>query len=291
MTGSRLWPADRGDVPALRDFLQRHVLTSMFPLSNLDEFGLVVDIADHPRATRFWLEQGPEGLRGVLGLTVAGMAMPQMPGGDMGAAARALAGQEVFGITGESGQVAALAQALDAGTRPLRMNDDEPQYALDLANLVIPDGDSRLVPLDETQREVAIQWRAAYEQEVLGETAERAPGVAARGVAEWIAGGSHRVLLQDGEPVAMTGFNAALPDIVQIGGVYTPPALRGRGLARRAVALHLEEAREAGVRRATLFASSAAAARAYEAIGFRQVGRFTILLFAQPFVVPEAADG
>ena len=96
---------------------------------------------------------------------------------------------------------------------------------------------------------------------------------------------SHRVLYQDGVPVAMTGFNAVLSEAVQIGGVYTPPALRNRGLARRAVAMHLAEARENGVRKAILFAASTQAARAYEAVGFIRVGDFSVVLFEKPQVV------
>lgn len=37
-------------------------------------------------------------------------------------------------------------------------------------------------------------------------------------------------------PVSLSAFNASLPDIVQLVGIYTPPELRGRGYAQRAVA-------------------------------------------------------
>ena len=77
----------------------------------------------------------------------------------------------------------------------------------------------------------------------------------------------------------MTGFNAVLPEHVQVGGVYTPPEGRNRGYARRAVAIHLAEARASGVRHAVLFAASAAAARAYEAIGFQRDGSFALALY------------
>jgi len=77
----------------------------------------------------------------------------------------------------------------------------------------------------------------------------------------------------------MTSFNAELPDMVQVGGVYTPPEFRNRGYARLAVALHLDAARKTGVTRAILFASGDAAARAYRAIGFRQTGHYTITVF------------
>ena len=96
---------------------------------------------------------------------------------------------------------------------------------------------------------------------------------------------SHRVLYDGDAPVAMTGFNATLPEAVQIGGVYTPPELRARGLARRAVAMHLDQARSAGVDHAILFAASAQACRAYEAIGFKRTGTFTILVFEEPQVI------
>ncbi len=78
-------------------------------------------------------------------------------------------------------------------------------------------------------------------------------------------------------PVATTGFNAALPEVVQIGAVYVPPAHRGHGHAARAVALHLAQARKAGTRRAVLFSASAVAGRAYLRIGFRATGRMTIV--------------
>ena len=84
----------------------------------------------------------------------------------------------------------------------------------------------------------------------------------------------------------MTGFNAELPTIVQIGGVYTPPPLRGQGFARHAVALHLDEARRRGVGRATLFSASESAARAYSAIGFEPIGHYTLCHFDGPQVAP-----
>jgi GNAT superfamily N-acetyltransferase len=97
----------------------------------------------------------------------------------------------------------------------------------------------------------------------------------------------HREILMDGDtPVAATAFNAALPQIVRIGAVYTPPALRGKGYARRAVALHLKQARTTGVRRATLFASAQNAIAAYTAVGFRQIGEWVLAIFKTPQVVP-----
>ena len=50
------------------------------------------------------------------------------------------------------------------------------------------------------------------------------------------------------------------------------------GLAGRAVALHLAEARDGGVAKATQFAASEAAARAYMRLGFHRTGSFALAL-------------
>ncbi|MFN3954519.1 MAG: GNAT family N-acetyltransferase [Pararhodobacter sp.] len=104
---------------------------------------------------------------------------------------------------------------------------------------------------------------------------------------QWLRDGSHRLLRRAGQIVALTGFNADLGDAVQVGGVYCPPALRGRGLARLAVALHLAEARARGATRAVLFAASAPAVRAYRALGFQPADEITLVLFASPQRVPS----
>jgi predicted GNAT family acetyltransferase len=76
--------------------------------------------------------------------------------------------------------------------------------------------------------------------------------------------------------------DAMLPDIVQIGGVWTPPEFRGRGYARSVVAGSRVAAGKHGVRRAALFADPAnpAARAAYLALGFRIVGDYGLVLLA-----------
>ncbi len=87
-------------------------------------------------------------------------------------------------------------------------------------------------------------------------------------------------VLEDGGLVSYSAFNARLPDIVQIGGVWTPPELRGRGYGRAVVAGSLLDVRALGVRRAVLFAEREDAKRAYAGIGFRVVGEYGLVLFA-----------
>ncbi len=85
----------------------------------------------------------------------------------------------------------------------------------------------------------------------------------------------------DGATVAMSGFNASLPDVVQIGGVFTPPELRSQGYGRAVVAGSLVLAREQGVGRSVLFTphDNVAAQRAYEALGYVAIGDYGLVVF------------
>jgi predicted GNAT family acetyltransferase len=95
-----------------------------------------------------------------------------------------------------------------------------------------------------------------------------------RDIVAWYDEGRVWVAESHGRPVAISGFNAALPDVVQVGGVYTPPFGRARGFARVAVAGSLLQARDAGADRAVLFTgvANAPAQRAYRALGFEAIG-------------------
>ncbi len=266
--------ATAADLPDLERMLRARIDTSMFPLANLRDHGLD---GDAPNGTRFWLLAG-----GAVGLTTRGMLLPQAP--DAGpeawaALAHVLRGERVTGAIGPAAQVRACCAALGLPGATATVDRDEPAYALDLVDLAMPErAGFALAPIGLGIRETAVAWRLAFDLEVLGTDAALAPARAAADIEACIARGSHRVLLRDGAPVAMTGFNAALPGIVQVGGVYVPPDLRRRGHARRAVALHLAEARATGVTRAVLFTASDAAARAYTAIGFRPSGTMALVV-------------
>ena len=273
-------PATPADAPAITAFLQAHAATSMFPLSNLLRDGMG---GDAPRAMRFWLAGDPP--TGLLGVTQDGMVLPQMPALPQGLdrAHAILRDIPVMGLIGAAPQVAALRGLPGLADAPTLLDEVEPLFTLALADLIAPDCTGcRLIPLDQAPCDLLIAWRAQAAVESLGQPQDTAQSRAAAEIAAWIAADTHRVLLRDGVPVAMTGFNAQVPGAVQVGAVFTPPPLRGQGHARRAVALHLEEARTRGVTRASLFAANDQAARAYRAIGFRQIGQMTLTLFAGP---------
>ncbi len=258
--------------PALERALRRDAARAMFPLGNLAAHGM--SGTGHRNATTYWVDDTADP-SAVLGLTQSGGAMVYGPDTfDPGAMAAILKGRALTGINGAAGPVRAVMAAAGLTGAPAILDADEPQFLLDLAELDVPAGPGHLVPVSD-QLETAIGWRMAYEDELH----PPARPISAEDPPEWATNGTYRMLVDRGTPLAMTGLNARLPDIVQIGGVYTPPASRGRGLARRVVALHLAEARAQGVRQATLFAASDAAVACYTPLGFQRIGDFALVLF------------
>jgi predicted GNAT family acetyltransferase len=152
---------------------------------------------------------------------------------------------------------------------------------LQLADLVVPSPNPEVTSRRATaaDRDLLIAWRTAYGVEVLGAGDDEPTR---KNVAQFLdaqlATGNVWVATVNGQPVSLSAFNAALSDIVQLGGIYTPPELRGRGYARRAIAAQLLEARAQGTERSVLFTSHPHAARAYEALGYRWLQDFAVVL-------------
>ncbi len=175
-------------------------------------------------------------------------------------------------------------QALGDGARPAALEAPEGLFAVDLARLAVPkallSGAVRSRRPRDEDLPLLCAWRAAYRRDVLDEPSGQPNEAAARQDIRMLhATRSHWLLDAEGCPVAYSAFNARLLEIVQVGGVWTPPERRGRGFARAVVAASLIEAREEGVRRAVLFTENPAARRAYEAIGFRKVGDYGLVIF------------
>lgn len=270
-------PADR---PRIEAFLTARAPVAMFPLSNLANYGMD---GGHDFAVRFWIRRAGSEIAGLVAMTEHGAVMPVLPeaddAADYAAAAAALAGRQAISVIGPTAQVRGMQRACGLAAVPANLDHDEPHFLLDLDRLVLPDGPGAIVPLAEAPEATILGWMEDYQRSALGTPPDRAAAEAQKSYRAYIARESHVALMEGGRPLAMTGFNARLPGIVQIGGVYTPPALRGRGHARRALALHLAEARGRGVAQATLFSGSPSATAAYRALGFRQIGEWTLLLF------------
>jgi GNAT superfamily N-acetyltransferase len=192
-------------------------------------------------------------------------------------------GRKVSGFAGPADQVRIARTALGLADAPARMEASERLYALDLDKLVIPgrlqSGEVTCRPPRPEDRETLNHWRFSYDVETLGadesdETRKRS----AEALDRQITGGNAWVAVHSGKLVSLSAFNATLPDIVQLGGIYTPPEYRGLGYAKAAVAASLVAARERGASRAVLFTDNPSAARSYEGVGFQRIGDFGLVL-------------
>ncbi|HEV8325511.1 MAG TPA: GNAT family N-acetyltransferase [Myxococcota bacterium] len=285
-----------GDETALESFLRRHAHASMFLRSNARAGGLV-DRGEPLQATYVAaVEDGA--VVGVAAHCWNGMVLMQAPDGSsleaLVCAAAQRSGRAVEGLAGPWAQVTAARVALGLGAAATTLDSREALYALDLADLVVPRplaaGLARCRPPADVELPALVAWRAAFCVEALG----AADGAALRAeckedVARLHGARAHFVLEEDaGQAVAYAAFNAALPDTVQVGGVYVPGPLRGRGRGRAVVAGALLAAREGGVAHALLFTAeaNAPARSAYESLGFRPAGDYGLVLFADPVPPP-----
>jgi ribosomal protein S18 acetylase RimI-like enzyme len=277
-----------GDEAALERFLVRHADSSMFLRANAAAFGL----RDHGERLQgsyvAALDEHGE-VTGVAAHYRNNVLVVQAPGAAAILARRAAeeSVRPVGGLVGPAAQVIEARAALGFETRRASLDSEEVLYALDLDELQVPaslgEYDCR-APASEAERERASEWRAAYTIEALGRSSDDDLDAQSRDeIDRLVARGDLWLLVRrGGAVVSMTAASARLPDMVTIGGVYTPPALRGRGYGRAAVAGQLVDLRRTGVRRAVLFTprDNQPARRAYEALGFRVVGDYGLILFA-----------
>ncbi len=275
--------ATRDDSLRLAHFLKRHSDTTMFMRANLQNHG--IGQSDHKHAMRYFLRERGAQIVGVGAISNSGMLMVQADEGIADIAAHmksALGDVEIAGFLGESTMVGEMRAAFGLPPRETVLDEAETLFSLPLSDLEIPRlKGASLRKACGVDLPRLLEWTYDYMVETGLKTAgEDTRAVVKKDVLSSLKHGNLRLLVHKGKAVAKTSFNAAMPDMVQIGGVYTPPDFRGRGYARLAVALHLEEARKNGVERAILFASNPAAIRAYRAIGFREIGAYTMTIFA-----------
>lgn len=278
-----------GDERRLEAFFARHPDLTLFQRSNLRQAGAVDDGRRYGGTYAAALVNGD--IVGVVAHYWNGFVMPLAPAG--GRAIRALldaalaaSGRPVAGVIGSWDQVAATLIHPAASGRVARRCDREILFALPLSDLAVPAalaaGDVAVRTLADDDLPLLAAWRVEYLVETFalprtGTTWDEA----ARDITAWHQEGRAWVAEAGGRPVAFSGFNAALPDVVQVGGVYTPPFGRARGFARSAVAGSLLQARDAGAQRAVLFTDvgNMAAQRAYRALGFEPIGDWGMVRF------------
>ncbi len=277
------------DEPVLRGFLQQRVEHSMFLLSNMSEAG--IEDREHARSGSYVGAFEDGALVGVAGHYRMGNVVVNAPkhAAEVARAAVEASGRPIAGVVGPAPEVEAIASALRLPVgAAAKLDDAEGLYRLTLADLRVPsdlrEGRVRGRALEPGDLDCVTSWMVRYHVETIGEVESDALRDRVRAGLEASLGGKSWVLEQDGELVAHTSFNARVAGTVQVGGVWTPHALRGHGYARCVVASHLLAAREGGATTGLLFTGDAniPARRAYAALGFEAIGRYRLLLLGEP---------
>jgi uncharacterized protein len=276
-----------GDEPELFDFLDRHVDTSLFLISNVEHAGL----EDHGKPLQGTYVAHTDGG------TITAVACHCWNGnlllqGDRGLEEAVVgavdrSGRPIKGLMGPVALVARAREALGLTAAPARLEEAERLFTLELAELRVPSLLSQ--PNIEFRVPTAAEIAGpltAYREVYLVETLHmaRTPDLLATArtqVEGWHRGKRLWVLADGGHVVSMTAFSANARGVVLVGGVYTPAELRGRGYARAAVAGSLLHARDHGSRRSVLFTpeSNVPAQKTYRALGYEDVGDWGLVLF------------
>jgi GNAT superfamily N-acetyltransferase len=274
------------DRPALDAYLAARSDTCMLLRSNLYAVGLAWDPPGGASLqAQYVLGRYDGAVVGVAGHAWNGNVLIQADAhaGELAIAAVERSGRSIAGLLGGFEAVASAREALDLAG-PASLDSNETLMSLSLDRLLVPprlrDGDVTGRRAQASDRALLSPWRAAY----LVETGQHDAGPAAEqraaaAIDSAIAQRLTWVVEHEGAVVAMCTHNATLPDSVQVGGVFTPPALRGCGHARAVVAASLIDARATGATRAILFTPRPDAVAAYRAIGFEPIGRYAIVLF------------
>ena len=274
-----------GDEAALETFLLPRIDSSMFLLGNMRAAGL--RDAGRPLQGTYAASVEGDAIVAVAACYWNGNLVVQaeahLP--EVVRAAASAATRRVQGLIGPSDQVAASWDVLGIDPQRAQWDEEEKLYTLALEDLVVPaaldEGRVSARRMEPGDLDLMTDWRVAMRVESMNEEdtprlRENTRATVERGLAR----GEIWLLEEDGRPVSTTAFNATLAEAVQVGGVWTPRELRGRGYARAVVAASLLDARAASVARSVLFTGQEnwPAQKAYEALGFRHVGHYRLVL-------------
>lgn len=276
-----------GDDLLLSDFLESRADSSMFIRNNLRRSGL--EDTGHAYTGTYVGAMSAGRIEAVAVLYWSGTLMVQAPYhlGPILQHLIRLAARPVRGILGPLGQTDEARKLLGRSRAPVLKASREDLFALRLDRLEVPEhlAAGRWTSRRPRRDELAtlVDWRvlSVTETGAAAQPDERTRADADEVIRSLDRDGALWVLEVDGRIVSMNSYNATMPDMVQIGGVFTPTDLRGLGFARACVAGSLVAARRAGIGRSVLFTpkDNASAQAAYRAIGFRVVGDYGIVMF------------
>lgn len=278
-----------GDEEALEAFLLPRIASSMFLLGNARTAGLT-DRGEAYQGTYAAAFAAGE-IVGVVAHYWNNTLILQAPAyvRELCREAVGVSGRPLGNLIGPGEQVDIALDALGLADAGVQLDEREKLYDLDLDELIVPHAlaSGQVVGRRATPGDLPLltAWRVTYAAETLGErvtTESRAR--AHSSVRRLVEEGRTWVLESDGVPVACSSFNTATEEAVQVGGVWTPPGLRSRGYGRAVVAASLLDARAEGVETAILFTGleNIPAQKAYDALGFRCVGTYRMVLLDPP---------
>jgi predicted GNAT family acetyltransferase len=129
--------------------------------------------------------------------------------------------------------------------------------------------EGKLRKAGETDKQLVVQWVAAFQEDIFGQVDD---GQIAVQAGKQVDRGEV-YLWEDGEPVSMAAACRPTGDAVSIGLVYTPPPLRNNGYASSCVATLCERLLESGYRYCMLYTdlSNPTSNSIYKRIGFTEV--------------------
>ena len=276
----------QGDESSLENYLQPHTETCMFILSNLRKTGFTY--RDEPFYGEYIAAfSDNDAMQGVFvhywNGNIMAHASTDLALSNLAVYFSRSVKRPVAGIVCEDGTAIKLIDELGLTRQAFNINQKEDLYAMSLDELKFLAGKDnkgmQLRHVTEVDPAILFRWHKDYELEALkcddtptlNERIKQSLNGLSLATDQW-------VLVADGIPVSLCGFNARLPEIVQIGPVYTPPQQRNKGFAKHVVAWTLYKAKQEGVKKSVLFTNNRAAANAYQAVGFKKIGRFRLAI-------------
>lgn len=276
------------DLERVRGFLEAHVDTSLFLLSNLAIFG--PRLADHGNSGNYRLVEEAGRLVAVFCLTRRGNLLVQAAGrADLAESIlESCEGEtiEVCGVAGEWPTAAALWELLRADPRfEPTLGSKDVLYRLPLAEgaevtrTAAPQAVvARALDASDFQQWERLNSAYCAELKLPLPVVDDAHAVefARRTRAKWWWGA-----FVGRQLAAIVGLNAVYGTVGQVGGVYARPEDRKKGFARAAMELLIEDSREHHrFTKLILFTGeeNQGARRLYESLGFELAGAFGLLL-------------
>lgn len=261
------------------------------PVVNCYLLALVLRDALGGRAGEYWLARRGAELAGLVHLgTASGAVLPVGDRADAHAALAAIVAERLsllpdrFQVVGGRGEVAAVVERLrSAGLEP-RRHRPHTYMAVERGALAPFERLPGLRPARPADYALVHDSGADLRAEELGDDPRASdPQGYARRVEEECRAGYTYLWVEDGSLRFRASLGALTADAVQVAGVYTPPAQRGRGHARRGLA-ELCARQFARVGTACLFVAdtNAPALAVYRRLGFRALAAWSSAFFDHP---------